>query len=264
MEMKKMIRKTYTMLFMIFLIIGLAACDTYLAEDVDNQYDEVFLFLRDFYSLYSLGERNNVDSTYLCRHTWEDIYERPLVLFQWNSIADQTFSNRAGEIFEDVIFLRYGYIVAESFRLFDFDNNDIPTIFINWTQLDTSLRGYEIFIFIDGHYQSVGSLEWGVQLFYDYAGQIVLLMNSEKFMRYAYYSLTFTDDGLLREEIFSINWDDDEFPLWVEHHNSDNFIKNPSIFGTNIPLNPITELTDLQKSVFEQLRSSVSISCYEK
>jgi len=220
--------------------------------------EQVFLFLKDFYSLYSFGELDEIDGTYICRHTRETLDERPLVLFHWeildNRRGDLRFYDRMGEQFDDVVFLRDFDVVAEFFKLFDINNDGVPEIFIHWALPDTSLRGNEIFMFIDGQYQSIGGIEWGFQLFYDYQGRLIQFMDSQKYDWYAYYFLTFADNTLVREEIISINRGDADFPQWEEHHRRYEFAENPTIFGTNLPLTPIVELTDFQESILKQLQ----------
>jgi len=88
-------------------------------------HSKVIHFLKDFYSIYSFGEIFSPDAPYTCRHSWEVLNERPLVLFKWyyRSGDQPWFYNREGQSFEDAVFLQGRNIIAEDFRLFDINND---------------------------------------------------------------------------------------------------------------------------------------------
>jgi len=95
------------------------------------------------------------------------------------------------------------------------------------------------------------------QLFYDYEGRVIVLIDSDLNEWYAYYFLIVTDDGITREETLAVNREDSDFSLWEAHHRSEEFAKSPTVFGTNLPLTPIAAQTELRDNILEYLRRSI-------
>jgi hypothetical protein len=227
-------------------------------------------FLRDYLSLYSLGEVNCAYmGTYFSIHEWDYINdhaliltERPLVVHKW--ISDEMprsfFYSRNGERFEDVVFLYWPGWVAVSFSLFNIDCNDYPVIAIHWNVLDTSSNSSELFRFKDGEFQSIGFL-YGIwwQFFHDYEGRLVVLFDSDMYEHYEYAFIVFTDEGFLFEEILTIRrsgMECEDFSEWYTHHRTESFTNSPTIFRTNQPLTPIHPQTDLRYEILFYLRNS--------
>lgn len=235
-------------------------------ETSDAAQAKIKDFLIDFYSVYSLGEICSADGTYICYYTGGILDERPLVLYYRPLRGSSTFGSnaygftlygRAGQPFKDVVF-QDGFVVAQGFRLFDINNDGIPAIFILWSMPDTCGMFYEIYMYIDGRFKSVGDISGrGTQLFYDYSGQLVMLVDCDLNEWYAYYFLVLTNGEIVHEEILSVSRRDADFSLWAEHHSSAEFANAPTIFGTILPLTPIKELTALQEEIFIYLQQSV-------
>jgi len=225
-------------------------------------------FLRDYLSVYSLGEFNGVHlGTYSCLIEWDVVNdhplilaERPLVVHKWNSdeMPRSFFYNRDNERFENVVFLHWPAWVAVSFSLFDIGQYNYPVIAIHWNVLHTCANNFELFKFINDGFQSVGFLNgrsW--QLFNDCEGRLVVLFDSDLYEHYEYAFVIFAEDGLLLDEIVSVrrlSRECEDFSEWYAHHRTYSFTEYPTIFRTNLSLIPVQPLTDLQDEILAYLR----------
>jgi len=161
---------------------------------------------------------------------------------------------------------------AGYFRLFDFDCDGIPEIFIHFSQtLDGSYVGfYRIFRYVDGEYRMLemrtlknaeespwpwfGSLH---ELFWDDNGRIITFIDTAEYNGIAQYEhLVIVDEYAELHLVVALDYVD--WDAWREYHWREwgrtgliggwSF-ESPTIFGTDIPLTPIQSLTSLENEI---------------
>ena len=193
-------------------------------------------FVMQFQSLYGLGFSNE-DGTY-SDFSLNLLDTRPLVLYVFQTPPPLgIFYDRFGLRIEDVPFIIDNDMVAMSFSLFDLGNDGNPDIVIRWQVPNTCMIREELFRLIEDPdtgktaYKSMGFLYlWGFSLFHDSDGQLVVLYDSVKYDVYAYFYLTFTDDGI---------------------------VHIPADMNANTPLAPILPLTDLQEEIVSHIQEHI-------
>jgi len=158
------------------------------------------------------------------------------------------------------------YNYAGYFRLFDFDDDGIPEIFVHFNQtFDGGYAGfYRIYKYVDGQYRALGADGWISSMnefFWDDSGRIITFVDSPEYHGIAQYDhFVLKDDHIELHLVASMNHD--EFDVWREHHWGewgrmgsrwvviDGWLHhNPTIFGTDIPLTPIQSLTSLENEI---------------
>ena len=222
---------------------------------------------------------------------WQQIisYEAPDMYLSPTEAGEWAFFDRQGNRIYDAPWM---YVwreddwselyYASDFRLFDFNNNGIPDIFIHFNQtFEGGYAGfYRIFRFVDGEYRMLEMQGWISRihdLFFDSEGRIIVFGNSDYHGEYQYSYLVLTDElaefhhvaGLdfLASDCYNDIWN-----AWQKHHwyqseeTADGWRladswrnHNPTIFGTDIPLTPIYALTDLRQEIIASLRERYSV-----
>ncbi|MCL2841592.1 MAG: hypothetical protein FWE05_12570 [Defluviitaleaceae bacterium] len=159
---------------------------------------------------------------------------------------------------------------ASDFKLFDFNDNGIPDIFVHFNQtFDGGYAGfYRIFRYVDGEYRmlTMTSLENGVatphpwigrshMLFRDSDGRIITFIDSMYHSISRYEHLVMTDEYAelhLVAEMHWETWEDWETHHWMDWSDripSGWFQNNPTIFGTDISLTIVEPLHELQEHI---------------
>jgi len=169
----------------------------------------------------------------------------------------------------------YSFHYAGYFRLFDFDGDGIPEIFIHFNQtFDGGYAGfYLVFKYADGEYRALGfkTFEDGEEstrysgwfgrfdlLFLDENNRVIRLIDSWEFSGLARYDhLVLTDTYVEFHLIVDLSFDTDDWGAWQEHHGHHHWGQglrdNLTIFGTDILLIPIQSLTDLENEVMAEI-----------
>ncbi|MCL2421780.1 MAG: hypothetical protein FWD03_07985 [Defluviitaleaceae bacterium] len=212
-------------------------------------------------------------------------YDRPEISFAPSDTGEWGFFDRQGNPIHDAPWLYAQHWIewssvhyAGSFRLFDFDNDGIPEIFVHFNQtFDGGYAGfYRIFRYIDGEYRmlEMKSVSNGVEpwawvgrshdLFVDGYGRIITFLNSDYHGIYQYEQLVLTDEHAELHWVAGMM--PDEWEIWNAYHWGewgeidgnwsmvDGWLfHNPTIFGTDIPLTPIQSLVDLE----DEIRASI-------
>jgi hypothetical protein len=196
-------------------------------------------FLSQFITLFSFGQ-TGFDGVYRDWHFPDaSTFERHLI---WYDSQSGIYYDRLDNEITEAIYIKNGS-AATGYRLYDLDNNGIPTIFINFTAPDFGGGWVDVFRFADGEYRQTGSLEdFSYRLFYDNSGNIVVLFNNETQGSFGYFYLDFTNGGMEKTVIAGGEFpsDSNQWSLWWEHHSSPEYETNPTIYGINTPLIPIS------------------------
>jgi hypothetical protein len=258
-------------------------------------------FLSDFTSLFKgvyhpeyvwdVGMQTTINTGRFMR--WDTItgqfittYEQPEISFragygfldaQGNRVIDEPWAiirRFECQLTQDVF---YSFHYANYFKLFDFDNDGIPEIFVHFNQtFEGCYDGfYRIFRYIDGGYRMLEmvayangeQLQWVSfgnvhELFIDPNGRIITFINSEMTGIMEYTHLVLTDTHAEFHRIISL--DDisgDPWEAWEEWHNhhwnvwehtfTDSWrLHNPTIFRTNIAITPLQPFYELGAELF--------------
>ena len=179
------------------------------------------------------------------------------------------------------------YFYASSFKLFDFDNDGIPEIFIHFNQtvLEAGYFGfYQIFRYIDGEYRMLeiksfvngeeSPLPWigrFHELFLDDSGRIITFVNSDYHDTFRYEHLVLTDEYAELHFITGLGYSFEEWEVWHKYHweswmntpynrsRIDGWMyNNPTIFETDIPLTIIQPLTSLQEEIIASILERIN------
>jgi len=169
---------------------------------------------------------------------------------------------------------------ARDFMLFDFIGSGIPDILVFFAPIfhgDTEIWPIvETFRYVDGEYrkleQGYGSemfFQFWNGLFVDENGRIIHYINDGYHGFFAYVHLVITNRYSTRHLLFDRDvvfdiyrlqaWGEHHWLEWVELPNGTNFLDgwhlhNPTIFGTDISLTPLTSLTNLEAEIFTYLQ----------
>jgi len=191
----------------------------------------------------------------------DDLWANPWVFFdgQGNRIYDAPWLYA----FRGDGWSSYSY--AGYFRLFDFDGNGIPDIFIHFNQtFDGGYAGfYRIFKYINGQYRMLEMDGWFSamhDLFWDDSGRIITFIDSDYHGIWAYEHLVLTNHHAELHLVTAMG--EDDWDAWVEHHWSEWgqtphgwnmldgwLVDSPTIFGTDIALFPVHSLTSLEDEI---------------
>ena len=210
-------------------------------------------FIRQYRSTWSFGFLA-YDGVYR-NFAWEELNPRPLVVFE--SLGREpwvVYLDREGNRIENVPYIE-GESFAGDFSLYDLDGSGIPVIVIRFGIPQTCASYREVFRFVDGEYRLAGRLKAFHRFFYDPDGRVIVMYeDAVNGSHFGYYFFGFNADGITHESVITL--DETEMEQWGDHHWSEEFATNPTIFGTDIPLTPIMPLSDLQNEITEYLRAT--------
>ena len=231
---------------------------------------------------------------------WQPIttYERPEIsyapVYIGERVVEWGFFDSHGERIYEAPWLSVrrfdewvSYNFADYFRLFDFDGDGIPEIFIHFSQtFDGGYAGfYQIYRYVDGAYRRlemktftdgeasshrpwIGWLGQVHRLFWDNDGRVISFINSDYSGLYTYEHIVLTDTAAELHLIAAMG--DNEREAWQKHHWAkwgetaqggwgmlDGWLyNNPRIFGTDIPLIPLHSLSDLEDELMALILES--------
>jgi len=225
------------------------------------------------------SDKNELVSTGLFSVGWDFETHQPItadvapkIWFIWNNGG--FFDGNEDRIYDAPWLWLSSYHFASSFRLFDFDGNGIPEIFVHFTQTFEGCYGgfYWIFRYIDGQYKMLkyyangAESSWGLlnsshNLFFDYSDRIIAVINCE-LNGMAYEHLVLTDD--YAELHYLVGPSGADWDAWYRHHweewdrasgvRVDGWMfHNSTIFGTDIPITPIQSLTALEAELTAEI-----------
>lgn len=171
--------------------------------------------------------------------------------------------NRYGESIEPPNFLR-GCCAPSSFRLYDFDNDGIPELFINYHPLAHGGGGAVLYRFKDGEYRRTAlSIAPGGYFFTDSAGRIVFFDSNWYSGEIAYFYFTLHDEkGAELEMISQFDFSSETgHSEWYEHHRYPYWYNNPTIFRMpEETLTPIPRLIELEEQITANIRRRHGLS----
>ncbi|MDR2168011.1 MAG: hypothetical protein LBE35_09230 [Clostridiales bacterium] len=145
-------------------------------------------------------------------------------------------------------FLEFG------FSIYDLDDDGMPEIIIRRGIPETCANIWDMYRFIDGEFTNVKSEQAAPNFFYDEAGRLILLYNDAELRGvYGYYYLDFEGETIQRREIPILFEGDDWYSAWWEHHYSNEFVANPTIFGTDRRLVAIRSQNCLEAELSEEI-----------
>lgn len=143
--------------------------------------------------------------------------------------------------------------VPVSYLIYDFEQDGIPEIVVLFGQPFSSDAQYVVYRFIDGAYQEVGTLSWGLRAFVDRAGRTVIHYDDAYSGEFSYSYLTFVENRLELDVIIDTYFDgqnsffrnhitgektpvivdfrDSPCETWFAHHRGLEFQLNPNIFS---------------------------------
>lgn len=156
---------------------------------------------------------------------------------------------------------------AFSYSLHDLTSSEVPEVVIRYFGLDPFFEGClqgvrgdtVIYRFIDGAFKEVGLLHhFAYRFFTTENGDIIVLHDDMLNDVHGYYNLRFTNGGLEQQKIFVPELtNEDMMEQWINHHDWDfHFGDTASIFGTNIPLTRVNQLTDLENEIRESITNN--------
>jgi len=191
------------------------------------------------------------------------------------------FDNRHRRIYDATwLYTQTAYYFADHFKLFDFDNDGIPEIFIHFQRIwpEGGHSGfYRIFKYIDGEYRMLEYKNYDDdwlysrigdfhELFFDENGRIIAFANNEYTLEFMYSQLVFTDEHVELHPLVNLHYSEN-LEAWRAHHwqiweqkphgreRVDGWIyDNPTMFGTDI------RLIYIQPLIVEQNQITVLIN----
>jgi len=153
---------------------------------------------------------------------------------------------------------------AESFSLYDFDGNGIPTIIIHYMIAHEGYHWYsKIFRYIDGEYKlQTGDWSWppiwfGTRMFWDDSGNIIAYNFFQPAGEGFYHQIVFTDQGIDLHLLAELDAFEDDFHAWLYHHNVLFHDPAPTIIGTDISLIPIERLFYLESAIAAEITAQL-------
>ncbi|MCL2216998.1 MAG: hypothetical protein FWB91_08275 [Defluviitaleaceae bacterium] len=285
--------KKIVLLIMLLLASGLTANTRENALEVTEEFLSEFLTIFQTYRGWRDLETGELHA--LCRQTWRwvETEDMPLVFmggrrephvlgddwgFQFTIEPYGSVYDRDGNsiIYAPFIFgradaNRYVITTAESFALYDLDGDGIPEIRMQWVSWYGSYFGRGSttwFRLINGEFINIGWIFPEPIFFTDPDGNIIALINDEKYGIYGYYYFRFTDDGMERVpmdlgfDIADIIWGSDKLRQWHEHHYRLHSDLSPyfTVFMLGTHLTRIPRLTELERELTNSIRQNLKIN----
>jgi|GEM_PF-1992924 len=160
-----------------------------------------------------------------------------------------------------------------SFALYDFNNDGIPILIVNYAPAVARCGGFAgVYKFIGGEYRATETtLDSGLRKFLtDRNGRIVMFLNNERDEVFGYWYFTLHKNGVELEVIFAqpdekFCWQTEhdawaehqryEHRAWTEHHRYPYWYTNPTIFRMpEETLTRIPRLTELEEQLTANIR----------
>jgi len=227
-------------------------------------------FLRGFPTIFQTytGWRNvETGSLYaLDREIWDWVETDDMPIIYLGGMSDEYtpgfiftthFYDMDGNRLDDIM----GF--ADSFSLFDLDEDGIPEVIVDFVAWGSSNFGFSmesvLFRFIDGAYREVGTFNRAHTFFKAPYGETILFIENLHDGIQGYYYLRLTDNGMVLESALPDSWWELEAYDWYQHHRWPYFFESPtpSMFITGTPLARISRLTGLEEEIAESIRQSL-------
>ena len=257
--LKKMKKNAFVAIMFFAIIVGFTV-EAHAAEISDYGRQVTEAFLSEFTSLFSFGQRN-ADGTYLtARFPQIELTQNPHFIYDRTPSVTARFQDRAGNyIPSESLFRRFG-LFAMDFRLFDFNNDGIPEIFIYWTHSTGSAEWgaerWTLYLYDgNGGFRDSGRLFETTLLdfFFDTNGEVLMAQIpwgcDRRVATYSYVYFDGEDFVTLTSRSFRSYA---EITTAFSHHRSNEFRENPTRVDTGTPLIPI-QLTDVQNEIRESI-----------
>ena len=171
------------------------------------------------------------------------------------------YYDREGNPLYDEVFLHYG-ASAWSFRLFDFDNNGIPTITVRFSAPEQGGGFNFLFRYIDGEFVQINSpIAVFNQAFWTEDGKMVWFRDDQySGIDNGYFFAEFVGNQVVVEEIDTTSPLDNWEEWWQFHGMGLDFMINPTIFGTDIALTRIPHMKALQNEITASIMARLGLA----